>query len=352
MQRAYAPRGLRFLPKLTLAITAGMITAAATYATDVFTDPVGFITQTATPSGLAFWGLGLTQLPVQKGIVGTVSGTTITDSSGAWTNNQFNSGGVPYEIEITSGSNAGLIDEIVGTTAPNQVTTANNDSGLITAGQTYSIRPSWTLNTLFGTNDSAGLFGASTATAADNVQVWNPIAQSFVTYFYKTNTNGGGVGWRASNALSVNAGTNALFLDQGFVVNRKIATGTNVVVVGAVKLGQTIVPITQSGLTFAGNVYATSLSLGSSGLYTTNDATGLHGASTATAADNVQIWNPAGQSFATYFFKTNTNGGGVGWRASNALSVDASTNAIPLGGVAVVNRKIATPFNWTPQQPY
>jgi len=47
MQRAYATRGLRFLPKLTLAITIGLTTAAASYAVDVFTDPVGFITITA-----------------------------------------------------------------------------------------------------------------------------------------------------------------------------------------------------------------------------------------------------------------------------------------------------------------
>jgi len=376
MQRAKHARGLRFLPKTVLITTVGLIGAAIAYQAsaqvNVYTAPVGFITQTANASGLTFWGLGMTQLPTQVGLVGSIASNQMIDTSGSWSNDQFDalngSGNSACEIEFlqptgspTNWAFSGLIDEVTASVAPNIIYTSDpNDASLIAAGYRYQIRPSWTLNALFGSTDSGGLFGASTAGAADNVQVWNPNTQGFITYFYKTNTSGGGVGWRASNALSANAGTNILYLDGGLVINRKIATSTNVLLVGAVKdadptvaaVGQTIVPVVQSGLTFAGYVYASSLTLGQSGLYTTNPATGLFGASTAGAADNVQIWNPVTQGFITYFFKTNTNGGGVGWRASNALSTDASTNVIPLGSVLVINRKQASPFNWFAPQPY
>src|ERR1017187_7362317 len=102
MQKAYHARGLRFLSQAAFIITIGLITAIASYqaaATDVFTDPVGFITVTAQgtaglsgppATALSFWGLGMAQLPVVKGIINSVSGQQLTDLAGSWTNGQYN----------------------------------------------------------------------------------------------------------------------------------------------------------------------------------------------------------------------------------------------------------------------
>ncbi len=72
MQQAQQPRGWNFLPKLTFVITIGLITAATGFqarATDVFTDPVGFITLTSVGNGLSYLSLGMTQIPALRGIV-------------------------------------------------------------------------------------------------------------------------------------------------------------------------------------------------------------------------------------------------------------------------------------------
>jgi len=362
MQKAYHARGLRFLSQAAFIITVGLITAIASYqatATDVFTDPVGFITVTAEgtsghagSSALSFWGLGMAQLPVVKGIINSVSGQQLTDLAGNWANNQYNGANGAYEIEITSGPSAGLVDSISNSAAPGTIYTSFNDSSMISSGQTYLIRPSWTLNALFGSADSAGLFGSSGPTLADNINVWNPAVQGSVTYYYKTNSNQGGSGWRTAANNSVNVGTNALFIDQGLTILRRVSNSTNVLLVGAVKLGQTLSPIVGSGLTFAGNPYPASFTLGGSGLYTTNDATGLHGASGPTIADNVNIWNPAVQGSVTYYFKTNSNQGGSGWRTAANNSVDVSSSNINLGTMIIIQRRVATPFNWFMQQPF
>jgi hypothetical protein len=353
MQRAYAPRGLRFLPKLTLAITAGMITAVASYAADVFTDPVGFVTLTAQPSGLSFVSLPMTQLPVQKGLITSITGTTVTDSSGNWTNNQFSSG-IPYEIEFTQpvGSTnlvfKGWIDQIVGSTGPGTLVTANDDSSFINNAYGYTIRPSWTPDTVFGPPAQSGIAGGTTAAGADNVFVWDPVNQTPVTYWYRSNS--ATPGWRGPQGTGTPAGTNALAIYNGIEIQRKTgATPTNIVLVGAVKLGQTI-NLVYPGLTYAGYVYASGFTFNTIGLYTTNNATGVAGGTTAAGADNVFVWDPINQTPITYWYRSNS--ATPGWRGPQGTGTDAGTNQIPLGAMLKIQRKTLGGFDWFMQQPY
>ncbi len=369
MRTANYARGLRFLPIVAFITTVGFLSANAQ---SVYTSPVGFITQTAVGGGVAFWGLPMTQLPVQVGNVGTIISNEMTDTSGSWTGGQFNvtGQGAPCEIEFLSptGSTtnyqyAGLIDEVVATVAPNIVYTSDqNDGSLIAAGYRYQIRPSWTCNTLFGTSNQAGLQGGTGSANADDIEVWNPNTQTYATtYYYKTNSGGGGVGWRTTASSTVNAGTNVLYLDQGVLINRRGSTNVNVQLVGAVKyadvneasVGQTIVPVVQSGVSIVGYVYSSSFTMGSVNLYNGSTLTGLQGGTGSANADDVELWNPVSQTFATtYYYKTNAGGGGVGWRTTASSTVDASTNVIPLGTSLLINRRNANPFNWTPSQPF
>ena len=370
MQKAYYARGLGFLPRVVLIITIGLITAVTSYqatATDVFTDPVGFITVSAEgtnghagATALSFWGLGMAQLPVQKGILNSVSGKTLTDLNGNFANNQYSGAGVQYEIEITSSNNAGLVDVISNTTASITLGTMNDLSSMISSGNTYLIRPSWTLDTLFGSNvvsgnNQSGIKGGTGNGNADNVQVWNPVAQGFTVYWFKTNGNQGGSGWRQGTANTVPAGTNGLFIDQGMIVLRRAANTTNVLLVGAVKLGQTVSPVIQQaapGLTFLANVYPASFTLSNSLLFTGNESTGLHGGTGNGNADNAQIWNPAVQGFAVYWFKTNGNQGGSGWRQGTANTIDVGQTNISIGSMILLQRRVSTTFNWLMAQPF
>ncbi len=127
----------------------------------------------------------MTQLPVQSGIVGSVNTNQVIDTAGNWTNGQFNvtGQGAPCEIEFlqptgstTNWQYTGLVDEVIATVAPNIVYTSDpNDATLIAAGYQYVIRPSWTLNTLFGTTDQAGLKLALPPVARTTFRFGTPI---------------------------------------------------------------------------------------------------------------------------------------------------------------------------------
>ena len=356
MQRASATRGLRFLPKLAFITTVGLITAATSYqalATDVFTDPVGFISYTAVPHGLSFFGFSMTRLPALRGVTGAAVGTKIPINA-TLTIGQFNPGPTNYFFEITSGPNAGFLDDVVSNDTGN-VFTLFDDSAIVTANATYKIYPHWSPDTVFGTPTQSGLVGGSSALAADNVIVWDPVHQAGATYFYRTNTNGAGPGWRGPQGLTTPAGTNTWYLDQGVQVLRLGGT-TNLIeqLVGGVKLGPTLVPIAAgpNGLTFPGFVYATSTTMDGAGLFTTNSATGVLGGSSALGADNVIIWNAVAQAGATYFWRTNTNGAGPSWRGPQGLTTPAGTNVIAIGSIFKILRASGGSFNWDQQQPY
>src|SRR5579859_2440452 len=249
MQRATATRGLRFLPKLTLAITAGMITAAATYATDVFTDPVGFITLTAegtsgpgsSPAN-SFWGLGMTPLTASRGNTAASITSTKVGVSDTLTPGAFNAvaAGPQYYIEITSGTLAGFTDDIVSNDA-NNVFTGTDDHLLAINSQTYKIYPHWTLASVFGASNQAGLNPGS-STTADQVLVQNPVTKGFATYFYATASKTLSAGWKNAGTGNTDASLVPLYQDQGIVISRQVSTNLGVQLVGAVKLGPTLIP--------------------------------------------------------------------------------------------------------------
>jgi uncharacterized protein (TIGR02597 family) len=357
MQKAYHARGLRFLSQVATIITISLITAIASYqaaATDVFTDPVGFITLNVISNGYNFCSLSMTRLPVQLGAIGAVSGHQLAISNSTLVANQYvPSTGTNFFIEITSGPTAGLMDDIVSNDTAN-VYTATDDSLNIAAGVTFKIYPHWTPDTAFGPPSQSGLNGAATQSAADNVLVWNPFAspQANVTYYWRT---AGTPGWRTvSQGLTVPAGTNVLYIDQGFAILRRPgAPSTNFLVVGGVKLGPTASVIVSNGYTYAANVYPASITMDETGLFTTNSATGLLGAATQAAADNVLVWNPyaSPQANVTYYWRT---AGTPGWRTvSQGLTVPAGTNVISLGSMLKVLRRAGNPmFTWVAPQPF
>jgi hypothetical protein len=149
--------------------------------------------------------------------------------------------------------------------------------------------------------------------------------------------------------LGNNAANVRIPIDQGIVISK--VTGTNLVyqLVGAVKLGPTLIPIGGTN-NFVGNVYATSATtLTNSLLFTGNAATGLVGGGTAAAADNVLIHNDTTGAFAKYFW---FNGKGTaGWR--DTLGADASNVQIPIGADVVIALQPGhNGFNYTGPTPY
>jgi len=343
----------QFLRRLTAAVVgscAVFMASPLVAQTTATTDPVGFITLNVagtggtTPTALSLLGLGLTRAVDYQGAAESVGANSLTDNDATWTDNQFNGAAGAYYVEITSGTAAGTSYDIASTTAATKtISTTQNLAAGVAAGASFKIRKHWTVASVFGPANEGGLQGGTSSTA-DQVLLYN--GTSYDTYFYST---GGltGVGWRKNGAGAADQANVKIYPEEGVLALRKQSPTANVVLMGSVKTGQTSIPVL-AGLNVLGNVYAANMTLGDSGLYTGSSATGVNGGTSSTA-DQVLLYN--GASYDTYFYST---GGltGVGWRKNGAGSTDFSTTAIPVGTSVLIQRKVASGFNWVaPQHP-
>ncbi|HET6407526.1 MAG TPA: TIGR02597 family protein [Chthoniobacteraceae bacterium] len=338
-----APNVMRIAAGILLTSVASLF--AQTTAT---TDPVGFITLNVAGTGgaaapaLSFKGLGLTRAIEYQGSAETVGANTIVDNDATWTDNQFNGANGAYYLEISTGSGAGTTYDIQSTAAGTKtITLAQNLANGVAAPVTFKIRKHWTIASVFGPTNEAGLLPGD-ATTADQILIFN--GTGYDIYYYQT--GGFGTGWRSGNDAVNDAGPTKIYPDDGLIVKRKGSANVNVVLLGAVKTGQSSFPISV-GTNVVGNVYAANMTLQSSGLYTGNTTTGLAGGD-ATSADQVLIWN--GTGYDIYYYQT--GGFGTGWRSGNDAVNDAGPTPIPVGSSIIVKRKAAPAFDWkAPQHP-
>lgn len=334
------------------------ILAAATAAGSVFdspaigqsaaTDPVGFITLNA---GSAAAGTPKVSLisptlvqPVEwQGAISTIAGTTITVAGTPWLAGQFGTNG-QYYVEVASGANAGAWTDIESSTT-NSLVTQDDLSAFATGGANPSsirIRKHSTLNSFLGATNSAGLQGGETLVDADEVVVYDGAAPS--TYFYYTG-NAVPQGW-VDGAFNPR-GNVVIAPHQGVVIKRKGTSPLSFVALGAVKTGNTYFPI-NSGINVLGTVAAKGLTLGTSGLFTGNPATGIQGSSSdQTGADEVVIYTSGTPT--AYWYYTGT-GLPAGWYDSNYTN--ATNVPIAPGSSLVIKRKApGGAFNWPVPSP-
>jgi len=304
-------------------------------------------TGNTSSSALSFLGLGLTRSVVFRGNLESFGPGTITDLQAHWTDNQFNGANGPHYLEITSGSHAGFLTDILDTDGLSRTLTLADDlSSVLSGGETYTIRKHWTLATLFGPNNQAGL-GAGSNVSADEILIYNPATGFYTTYFYKT-IGLGGTGWRSTASSSFNQANAQLDLTQGILIRRKQAANLEIKIFGTVKTGPTMAEV-QPGLNILGNVYPIdTLTLGNSCLYTGDLSTGLTGGSNV-SADKVLIYD--GLTYRTYYYKT-LGLGGIGWRSTASSSINASGTILPAGASILIQRINNTAFLWQAAQPF
>ncbi len=195
---------------------------------------------------------------------------------------------------------------------------------------------------MFGTTDQADI------ETTDNILIQNPLTQSFSTYFYAKASKAFGTGWRQSGQGSTDFGNAPLYNDQGVIIARTVSTNTSVMLVGAVKLATTSIPISPLN-NFLANVYATSaMTLSSSALFSDGSQT-----DSLTTSDFVLIHNDAAGSFNTYFFAKGSKAFGTGWRQSGQGSADAGQTQIPIGSCIVIQLAGGeSGFQWAAPAPY
>jgi uncharacterized protein (TIGR02597 family) len=288
----------------------------------------------------------LTRLVEYQGIAETVGTKTVTDNDATWTDNQFNTPAGAFYLEVVSGPNAGTTFDVEATTAATKtITLKQNLPAGTTAPLSFKLRKHWTFASVFGANNESGMQPGNASTA-DQVLLYN--GATYDTYYY---SNAGGLvgnGWRKIGGGSADQGNTPIFPDEGVIVKRLGSAPVNVVLIGAVKTGQTVAAVV-GGLNFVGNVYAAGMTLNSSGIYTGNATTGL-APGNASTADTIDIYN--GTTYDSYYV---SNAGGLvgnGWRRIGGGSVDQQNVAIPAGSSVIINRKAAGSFNWVaPQHP-
>jgi hypothetical protein len=366
MQQAQHARGWNFLPKLTFVITIGLITAATGFqarATDVFTDPVGFITLTAEGTAgpgspaYSFLGLGMTQIPALRGVATAVSGPAVAITG--LTATQFNAGplGPLFYVEDVNSNSAfvGFTDDIVSNDA-NNVYTLFNDSVQIAANDNYKIYPHWTIAAVFGATDQAGL-QQGTGTTADQIQIQNPnvAGQPLATYYYNNVTSKTLTpGWRSPSSGNTDVSLTPLYIDQGVLIGRQVSTNLTYLLVGGVKVGPTLIPLGGTN-NFAGNVYATStMTLSNSHLYTDGNPDDSLVAGTGTTADQVLVHNDVTGGLTTYYYNNVTSKTLTpGWRSPSSGNTDQSGATIPMGAFVLIELQSGRPgFNWAEPAPY
>jgi uncharacterized protein (TIGR02597 family) len=293
-------------------------------------------------AALSLLGLGLTRPALCHGRIDGLGPRSISDSRATWIDGQFDGLRGPHFFELTSGPYAGFTAEILDTQSASKSLILNVDlSKILDGGESFAVRPHWTLAGIFGPANEAGL-GSGSAVTADEILVLNPVTRVYTTYFYKT-VGLGGTGWRSTTSLSADQSNARMPLGQGILVRRKQTPDLSLRLFGAVKTGCTLLAVVP-GLNIAANIVPTARTLGSSRLYTGDPRTGLAGGSIVTA-DKLLLFD--GSIYQTYYYKT-TSLGGTGWRSAASASVDASNAIIPAGAAMLIQRSTSLPaFFWS-----
>jgi len=279
-------------------------TADTSYATPINTPNSLALTLTVAATrgtagnALSFLGIGVVQPAVYQGIIGQVKGPTISDSSATWTDGQFDGSQGPHYLEITSGVNAGLTSDIIATDgATESLLLALDLSPNLSGGETYSIRPHWTLASVFGTNNEVGL-GSGTLESADLILLLDPATHMFRTYFFRT-AGIGHLGWSTTTDAFADCAQTTIPPGDGLLIQRKQSADLQILLNGEVDQGPTAVEF-QPGINIVGNVRSVDFTLQDSDLYTDDPRTELTGGLFG-SAEKVLIYS--GNGYATVYYK-------------------------------------------------
>ena len=317
----------------------------------VYSEIAGFDTVTVTGTGgaeskLTFAGTEFLQTAKYSGVASALASNTITDASAAWTDDEFNGDSGSHYVEIVSvngsktAAGVGATRTIIGTTS-NTITLESGLPAGLGSPVEFRIISHWTLATIFGSTNTAGLQGGSVV-SADHVQLWN--GTGYDSYYYQT-AGIGGAGWRKVGNQSLDASNTVIRPDQNVIIKRVGGASVSLVLSGWVKTGPSSLDIVP-GFNFVPNPYSVAMTLASSGLYNGNAVTGIAGGNVS-SADQVLLWN--GTRYETYYYQ-NAGIGGTGWRKAGEQSVDASGATILPGSAVILRRKNPAGFTWVMPQ--
>ena len=318
-------------------MVAALLAPGALFAqTTAKTGPVGYET-VSLATGFNYIGLRLHQPTLAAGVLDAVSSSSITD-------NDVNIGalvspGKTYIVEVktTSPADSGAVAEVLGSAITNGVITTSNNLTAVGAavGDTYVVRQSATIESVFGASNSAGLTaGYGSSVGADVVYVPNG-SGGFASYYY----DGDDSVWKTTAGNTVTAADVPLvYLD---AILLYAASAKNLVVSGEV-VRQSVIQVVSQGFNYIGGIHPAGATLNSS--FGSNVATILTaGYGSSVGADVVYVPNGLG-GFNSYYY----DGDDSVWKTTGGVTTDPTTVNITPGllffraGLAA-NIKNATP---------
>ena len=316
------------------------------------TDPVGFVTVgitagTGTAKRNTLFSLPLLETESINGqVAGTITGVTantISNSNAGWTAGELSNPATPYLIMITSGaaegrmflissasSAAGSLGGIANTSTTATVSSIDSTQvdltslGLVAGTDTYRIYACDTIGSFFGTPESTGIQGGSSAANADVITL--VVNGSASNYFYNTGVTPN----RWSRVAFGNpASENVPLLPYyGIQYARMAATPLSFVVTGNVPTHPRMVSVKNSGTTLLAQYWPADSTIASLGL---NSLPGWRTGATAAAADTIVLTSNG--SATTYFFD------GVDWRRVAFGNPKSNDTLIGVGATVMINRK-------------
>lgn len=326
-------------------VTLLALSATAAFAADVaYTPPVGGM-QVSFDQGSRFTGITLVNPAVYRGVVASVSGTTITLSTGAANVGAALTTGTAYYLELTAGPTSTYIGDrfdldVAATQASangsvtvslaQRNTLASVPDTAALAGYSITIRPHVTLGQMLGTKDNPLVQGSNILANADQVRFINPVSQAWDTYYFFRSVNGATVQWTKVGGGNTSRDSEIIPPGTGFVFVRNGASSLPITWVGEVRTNSFAQPLVAGK-----NLVCQPWPVSASPLQRSMTfASGLAASNIVASADKIQT-NPAG-IYNTYYLFRSVNGlteqwtliGGGNTNRGNELLFGSDTSVI------------------------
>ena len=307
---------------VTLAILVAAVMAGNAQTT-VNSDIVGYQSTTILP-GLNAVGISLLNADTIKGPASGATSTSVQISG------QTNIGSLltadePYYIEVYSGVSKGDrfdvdVPATIASASSNiviKVSSPNNTSlftsSVIASSDIVALRRHITIEQVKNSlvSGSGSWVGNNSSSLADQIQILDPIAQSFTIYYLRTD----GTTWRGNLTSTTPQNKAPIAPGKGVLINKK-GSQMALSIVGSVRNNDFAMPY-YAGLDLKAPPVPKGFSPASLGATAANGWTGNN---SVASADQIQILNPATQAFTTYNLRTD----GITWRG-NLTSTTAQT---------------------------
>jgi len=297
---------------------------------------------------LTIFSIPVARAVVFSGVLTNVGTGTVTVANPGWAVDEFNAPNQPHYIEITQGSFAGFISDIVDTDGTTGTLTLADDlTSLIAGDESFIIKMHWTISSFFGPNNEAGLQGGTSLSNADEVLLHDRNNQKYSSYFYADYGPEVFQGW--VNPGYVDASDVIMPPDSSFIVRREVTSDVTLYVAGPIKTGPAIITV-QAGLNLLPNIYPAGFTFDQSSLYTGDNATGVVGGTSLSNANEVLLHDSINQKYFAYFYADFVAYGFQSWVTSGY--VDASNTVISAGEGMFLRRDFGDAFYWKIAQPY